>query len=50
MLTIAHYTDNIDLIFIHEFQLNTGSLCYNRKMNKYMHETDENQVAYHFCF
>ena len=37
-------------LVIHEFQLSTGSLCNNRKMNKYMHETDENQVAYHFCF
>ena len=42
--------NNIDMIFIHEFQLSTGSLCYNRKMNKYIQETDENQVAYHFCF
>ena len=32
------------------YSLSTGSLCCNRKMNKYMHGTDENQVAYHFCF
>ena len=41
-------SNNIDVVFNHEFQLSTGCLCYNRKMNKYMH--DENQVAYHSYF
>ena len=52
MLAIANYgiSNNIDLIFVHEVQLSTGSLCYNRKMYKYMHGIYEKQSAYHFCF
>ena len=43
-------SNNVALVFNHEFQLSTCTLCYNRKINKYMHEIVKIRLQSTFVF